>query len=108
MTQLLSYPFRIDPRGYAVTRDDASDAYYAEEISMLVQTQPGERVLQPAYGVDDPAFQNRFPTSELIMKTKVFGPPVEITDVAVNFPQDGIADVRVEFDTRLDLDEPTT
>jgi phage baseplate assembly protein W len=103
MTQLLSYPFRLDMSGHAITRDDTSDAYYAEELTMLILTHPGERVLQPDYGIDEPTFKTRFPTAELVMKTKIYGPNVHITNVDVDFERDGVADVNVEFDSRLDL-----
>lgn len=101
MTALISYPFRLDSRGYAVVREDDTDGYYAEELANLIQTKPGERTLRPAYGVDDPAFRSRFPTAEMTMKASVYGPPVKIKDVKVNFVRDGVADVTVEFDNAI-------
>lgn len=104
MTNLISFPFRLDGRGYVATRDDGSDAYMAEEILCLVKTSPGERELTPDYGLSDPLFRSEFPEDELVAKVALYGPPVEIENVSSIFSGGGMMKVKVDFTTRLITD----
>ena len=79
---LIAFPFRVAPNGSVFTQLDGSDEYYAGELTMLVSTVPGERIVVPTYGVNDPTF-NEFPTAVLMSAVETFGPPVDITDVII-------------------------
>lgn len=81
-TELIRFPFQIAPNGSVYTQDDGTDDYYASELSFLVSVRPGERIVVPLYGVDDPVFDD-FPTQSLMDAVEAFGPPVEITNVDV-------------------------
>jgi len=105
MTSLISYPFRLDGRGYVATRDDGSDAYYAEEIAGLVQTEPGEREMALDYGIEDPLFRTKFPTDELVAKNAKYGPPVVIDQVQTQHKARAVMNVKVNFRTRLDSEQ---
>lgn len=102
MTTLISYPFRLDNRGFVATRDDGTDAYFSEEIAGLVQTEPGEREMVPDYGIEDPLFRSKFPTDELVAKNAKYGPPVVIDGVRTQHKVRGVMNVEVAFRTRLD------
>lgn len=96
---LISYPFRLASNGEVVIRPDSDDDYYAEELAGLVQTVPGERPLVPDYGIEDPTF-NDWPEEELNAKIDMFGPPVDVEDLYIEFMQDGIADMVLQFQRR--------
>lgn len=96
MTDLISFPFRLAPTGYVVTRDEDDPAYYAELIGQLVATHLGERIQVPGFGLADPTF-TRLDAQELAYRVEVFGPPVKITTVTEEFVGDNTVDVRVEF-----------
>ncbi|AKL88321.1 baseplate protein [Gordonia phage GMA6] len=95
-TQLLSFPFRLDKQGYAVTNDDESDVYCAERLSVLLGTRPGERQMAPAFGVNDPAFEG-FTASALSVQVAQYGLPVEITRIRRSYLNDAQENVVVEF-----------
>lgn len=97
MTALISFPFRLSPMGHAVTRDDNSTEYYAEELGCLVGTLPGERPLVPLYGLTDPTYRN-VDANEIAIKVGIFGPPVRITKVSTKWIGSGEQDVIIEFE----------
>lgn len=96
MTQLLSFPFRLDKQGFAITNDDESDVYCAERLSVLLGTRPGERQMVPTFGVNDPAFEG-FTTSALSIQVAQYGLPVEIVRVRRSYLNDAQENVVVEF-----------
>lgn len=95
-TNLISFPFRVAPSGSVVTRPDDSSTYYSELIATLVMTKPGERPQVPLYGLTDPTF-DQVNAQELVYKVGLFGPPVSITSVKMNYVDDHTQDVVVEF-----------
>lgn len=98
MTQLLSFPFRLNPAGYAVTLPDGSDEYYAEELGLLVLTSPGERQQVPTYGMDDPVFST-VNAAVLASQVGTFGPPVKIASVNTTQVTESRQQITVSFDT---------
>ena len=42
MTQVLAYPLRLSGEGSLATVDDETEAFFAQEIALLVLTEPGE------------------------------------------------------------------
>lgn len=97
MTLLISYPFRLAPNGTVAVREDGDPDYYTEELACLILTQPGERVLVPEYGVEDPTYDD-IDDEELRAKVVLFGPPVSITDVYVEDVYDGLVDIEIHFE----------
>ena len=52
----LRVPFRIGRNGAAETVDQDTDVEVAQSIRVLLGTRPGERLVVPDYGLDDPTF----------------------------------------------------
>ena len=97
MPNLISFPFRLSPMGYAVVKPDDSTEYYGEELGCLVGTLPGERPLVPLYGLTDPTF-NAVDPNEIAIKVGLFGPPVRITGVTPKWVSPSQQDVIIEFE----------
>lgn len=55
MTDLISYPFRIDPAGSVVTIAQGSARQAAQVAGHVLACRQGERPLAPTYGLPDPA-----------------------------------------------------
>ncbi len=76
--RILSFPFRISPSGVAATVEHGSDAEIDELLAVGALTAPGERILAPTFGVDDPVFTG-FEIASLQRHCNDFGPAVTIT-----------------------------
>lgn len=100
---LISYPFRLDKRGYVQTTEDGED-YYAEELAMLIKTSPGERSLVPDYGIADPTFST-IDLAELLAQISFFGPPVTIKDITSVPVRNDIFRLSIDY-TGIDPDDP--
>lgn len=98
-TQLLSHPFRLLPNGVVATLPDGDDNYYAEQLAILIMTQPGERELVPAFGLRDPAYEG-IDLATLSAQITLFGPPVSLEDVQVKPANDTEVDVAIAFQSR--------
>lgn len=105
MVDLISYPFRINNTGSVVTIPEGRD-YYADELAMLVQTNPGERELVPFYGIKDPTF-SKFNKMELLEKVALFGPPVDIKTVRATNYSDGRIMINIAFSESTNDQEST-
>jgi hypothetical protein len=97
MTTLISFPFRLSPMGYVVTRPNDSTEYYAEELGCLVGTVPGERPLVPHYGLTDPTY-NAVDGNEIAIKVGLFGPPVRIVEVVPRWVSASKQDVVIKYE----------
>lgn len=95
-TSLIAYPFRIDPTGSVATVEEGSDLQYAHELAVAVLSRPGERVLVPDFGIADPTFVG-FDEDALRLHIDMFGPPVNIDRVEVQYVDDHTQDVVVHF-----------
>lgn len=96
MARRLSFPFRLLPNGRAATVEQGSADADRESIAQLVLTRIGERPLLPGFGMPDPAFAGFEPT-ELTAVVAMFGPTVDIVDVAVSAADDVSQNVDIEF-----------
>lgn len=94
--QLLSHPFRINARGSAVTADDTSAEYCAQRLTILLGTQPGERIMVPMFGVNDPAFEG-FTTQALNIQVSMFRIPVQIENIKRSYLNDAQENVVIQF-----------
>lgn len=77
MTELLSFPFRLDTTNRVVTKDSGSEEYTAERLTVLLGTRPGERPMVPTFGLRDPAFEG-FVEQALRLQVQRFGIPADI------------------------------
>lgn len=82
-TRVLSFPFRVDPSGVCATVDHGSDQEVEELIAVACLTAPGERILAPTFGVQDPTFVG-FELGNLQRHVLDFGPPVVVSSVEVS------------------------
>lgn len=95
---LISYPFRLAAGGVVAVVEEGRDQQVAEELVTAVLTKRGERVLVPDFGIADPVFVG-FDADALRLHVEVYGPPVDVTDVAVQFLDDRTQDVVISFAT---------
>lgn len=96
MANLFSHPFRIDANGKVVTTDQDTDQYLAERLSVILQTQPGERPLAPEFGIEDFVFgELSLPALELQME--MFDLPIVVDDIREYVIDDGRTDYTVDF-----------
>lgn len=103
-TNLISFPFRLDPSGAVATRDSGSPDYLAEQLAVLCLTRPGERALVPNFGLTDPTFSD-FDRTELEAKVQVFGPPVQITGTEVFWPRADRQEVSINFQSLSEVED---
>lgn len=95
--QLLSFPFRLNQKGEVVTKDDTSTEYCAERLTLMLGTRPGERIMVPDFGINDPAFEG-FTEQTLRVQVARFGLPVEIESVRKKQVNDEQEHVTITFD----------
>lgn len=96
-TPLIAHPFRLSGDGSVQTHEQDTDAYLAERIALLVGTQPGERPLVPAFGINDPAFGGLSLTA-VQNQVVIYGIPVTITRMEKYINNDGASTYRVTFE----------
>lgn len=95
--RVLSFPLRVGIDGSLATVDQGSDAYVDECIGVAMLTRPGEIILAPTFGVDDPAFAG-FDAAALQRHLLDFGPDVTITNVATVVTGPDTEQVRVSWE----------
>jgi hypothetical protein len=78
--QMLAFPFRLQTDGTVAKVEQGSPQGLSEHVLHLVATRPGERVLVPGFGLEDPAFVG-FSAGDLVAQVAIYGPPVTITNV---------------------------
>jgi hypothetical protein len=78
--RVISFPFALDGTGAVATVDQDSDVEVEQQLAVAVLTRPGERIVVPTFGVDDPAFVH-FLTGALQRHCLDFGPDVTIIEV---------------------------
>ena len=97
MARILSVPFRLTPAGRAATVEQHSADGRAEQLAVLLRTRRGERSLVPAFGVPDPAF-SEVTVAQVAAAVAMFGPPVTIEDVVVDYPAADRQEVIVTYE----------
>lgn len=90
---------RLDATGVFATVEQNSDAEITQQIAVALLTRPGERILVPAFGCDDPAFVG-FELSILRRHLATFGPEINIVQVGATAWGDDRERVQVQW-TRL-------
>lgn len=95
---LISHPFRLERNGAVAAVEDGTDEAHAEGIAILILTRRGERDLVPDFGLADPAFDG-VTLADLNVGLIDYGPPVEVTDFAVEYLSDRVQRVELAFDT---------
>lgn len=81
MADLISFPFRVLPSGQVAVSEEGTNKLYAEQLSVLAMTRPGERLGAPDFGTTDPIGGDTLDKAEMMSKIIVFGPPVTVTSV---------------------------
>ena len=105
MAGILSFPFRLDPRGYVATTPYGSDREVDEAIAILVQTDIGERPLSPEFGIPDPAGLG-INEGDIQTGLDTFGPEnVTITTVTQTPINDTQSEAKIEWDWSNDPGE---
>lgn len=95
--QLIAHPFRLSEDGRVQTHEQDSTAYLAERIALILGTHPGERPLVPAFGINDPAF-DELSLAGIQNQMVIFEIPVTITSVIRNDVDDRSTSYRVTFE----------
>lgn len=95
---LISYPFRVAASGAIASSLDGTDPQVAEELIVACLTRPDERPLVPDFGIADPVFAG-FDGNALRLHVELFGPPVNVDSVDIEFLDDDRQDVVVSFST---------
>lgn len=96
MADLISYPFRISPTGDVVTAVEDSDAQLAGELAVAILTRPEERPYCDGFGVADPLFRG-FDLEALRLHVSLFGPPVDVDALSIEYVSDTTQEVVVTF-----------
>lgn len=94
--RLLAFPFRVAGNGGALTVEAETEAAYRQELGLLLGTRLGERPLVPEWGVDDAAFAE-LDEAQIVAAVDLFGIPVAIDGVEVEYDTDTTADVLITF-----------
>lgn len=102
--RVISFPFRLDASGSIATVEQDSDADVEELLAIAALTVPGERILAPTFGINDPAFVG-FQLGALQRHVNDFGPDVELTTVAVDRLSEGSEQVSIQWHRREDIRE---
>lgn len=102
---VLSYPLTVLPDGSFKKVDDSTEAYAAQEIALMILTEPGERALVPEYGIESIADSNDISEVELNAKLETFLVPAIVTNVEKDYTDYETTRVKVEFDVPASIDD---
>lgn len=95
MALVLAFPFRLAPDGRAAAVEQGSDEYIHQMISVLVQTEVGERPMCWQFGVPQPAF-SEISIADVQVAIDDWGPTgIDVTDVTTTPVSDQISTVHV-------------
>lgn len=97
----MSFPFRLDPGGTVVTVEQGTDTYIDEQLAVAMLTAPGERILVPTFGCNDPAFSG-FEMGNLMRHVADFGPDVTIAEVGHRRHTDDTESLTITWNRRGD------
>lgn len=79
---IIAHPFRYTTAGELVSIPDGSDDEIHQLIATTVLTRMGERLLNPLYGIPDPAFAG-LDIADVQAGLNTFGPPsIQVTELA--------------------------
>ena len=92
----LKFPLSI-VNGSFQTISSEDDAFYGQLIALTVQTQPGELILRPTYGVASPEF-DAVQTAKFAQLSAQFIPEVNNFDVTTKPLDDGSVDISIGFE----------
>lgn len=95
--QLISFPFRLNKQGTVATADDTSAEYCAERLAIILGTRPGERVMNPDFGINDPAFEG-FTETALRIQVARSGMPIDLGTIKRMYLDDAREQVTIQFD----------
>ena len=94
---MIKNPLSIGAFGLIETLSDGSDGYYEQAIEMSVKISPGELVLDPNFGTEDPTFNAGEPVG-LRVTLANFWPEISINSITSGSPlQDGSRPIKVDY-----------
>jgi hypothetical protein len=94
--QLIAHPFRLAADGRVQTHEQDSEEYLAERLALLLSCRPGERILVPNFGINDPAYGG-LTLAAIQNQVNIYEIPVTVTDVKRDPITDGLTRFRVTF-----------
>ncbi len=95
MARVLAHPFRLQGQHVAVV-EEGSDDGLAQMVAVIATTRRGEREMVPGFGVSDPTF-DALSAAELNAALAMFGPPVQIDDIAAGAVDDVTEEAVITF-----------
>ena len=93
--EAFSFPFRF-VNGRVAVVDTQTDAYAAQKIASIIQTDIGELVITPTFGTD-PAEFDQFDLANLTYDVARYFPEITIEIVREVLKEDGTVSVEVVF-----------
>lgn len=93
--EAFSYPFRF-MNGSVVTIDTTTDQYAAQEIASVIQTEIGELLITPTFGIDSPAF-DIFDSANLSYNVARHFPDIQLDSITESVAEDGSVKIEVGF-----------
>lgn len=96
-TNLIAFPFRLNPAGGVATNPQYGESYYGEQIGVLLTTQPGERLMEPQLGTPDMAFTGGFSMSALDLQISQYLPGIRAKAVSIKHISDTKQEVVISF-----------
>lgn len=95
---VFAYPMRVRTDGSIAKVENMSEPQIAQELAMLVLTEPGERGLVPEWGLDSVDETNGLEEIELEVKVEMFDIPAEIVSVERFHDGSDVDRITIEFD----------
>ena len=96
--RVLSFPFKLSPAGNALTIEQGSDKYYAQQIATVLLTHQGERTASPEFGMPEQAFEG-FMYSSFHNQITEYLPDISSIKVNINGSDSETQTVSVDFES---------
>lgn len=97
MANVLSMPFQFSASGAAAAVDQGSDEYYRQQVTTLLLTVQGERLISRDLGMPDMAFAG-FAYSAFHSQVTDYLPEISALDITLVDETDATQTVTVAFD----------
>lgn len=94
----LAVPFALDGRGHARTVEQDTVAEVGQCVAVLLATRPGDRLIVPGFGIDDPTFDTGVDVDLIVDAVGKWEPRATVDVVAAAIDRTGRANIAVEVD----------
>ena len=95
---MMKFPIKFDRTGLQKHADGSQD-YYAQILSIAIQTEPRTHVFSPTFGVLDPSFRG-IDRGVFVLNASRFVPEVKITGLRTDIDPNGNS-LKVEFSFKI-------